>query len=312
MTDTTLGAQPQRTVFACAKINLTLDVFSKRADGYHSLASVMQTIALYDTLHLTRQPEPGIVFTCEAPESAAIPTDATNLVVRAAQAALDAARDTEVGVRLHLVKCIPSQAGLGGGSSDAAAALLGVNALLDLQLEAERLHMLAAGLGSDVPFFLLGGTATARGRGEQLTALPDAPPFWLVVVKPEVNISTAWAYGELDAVPGRQSHRMTKRLEQAVQEGDRDLLLTRQSNDFELPAFTHFPALAWLHDELRMAGALTAHLCGSGSALYGMTATRAEAQHIADLLRPRYPHVYVARTLSRTESSPLLAPEENL
>lgn len=299
----------KRTIAAYAKINLTLDVFSKRADGYHSLASVLQTISLHDTLSLERRVEAGIDFSCEAPDSMAVPADATNLVFRAAQMALEAAaqegRPAEGGVGIRLTKRIPAQAGLGGGSSDAAAALRGVNALLGLELSDERLRSLAAALGSDVPFFLTGGTAVARGRGESITPLPDAPPFWLVVVKPEENVSTAWAYGELDAISDRQSHRGTKRMEEALRAGDMERLIAWQSNDFELAVFARFPRIAWLHDELLMAGALTVHLCGSGAAVYGVAADEAVAQRMADLLRQRYSQVYVARTLSRAESDPL-------
>ena len=298
-----------RTVRAFAKINLTLDVFSKRADGYHSMASVMQVISLHDTLTLTRREQPGIGFTCDAPAAAEIPADATNLVYRAAQSALTATeangQSMEGGVDLHLIKRIPAQAGLGGGSSDAAATLLGMNALLNLELPGATLHDCAAALGSDVPFFLMGGTATARGRGENLNALPDAPPCWLVVVKPEESVSTGWAYDQLDAIPERASHRATGRLEQALKADDRDRLLAFQSNDFELPVFTHFPRLAWLHDELMMAGALTAHLCGSGAALYGVVPDAAVAQKVATRLEGRYPYVAVARSLNRAESDPL-------
>lgn len=294
-------------VSSYAKINLTLDVFSKRADGFHSIASVMQSISLHDTLRLSRRPEPGIGFTCAAPEAFPVPTDDTNLVVRAAKAALAAAeragREVTGGASIHLVKRIPAQAGMGGGSSNAAATLAGMNALLDLNLDTKALAALAAALGSDVPFFLIGGTAAARGRGENITALPDAPPFHLTIVKPEENVSTAWAYGELDAVPDRQSHRGTKRLEEALRSDDRDRLLALQCNDFELPVFSHYPKIAWLTDELRMAGALATHLCGSGSAVYGIFPDAAKAEHVADLLRTRYAHVYTARTLTRAESA---------
>jgi 4-diphosphocytidyl-2-C-methyl-D-erythritol kinase len=294
------------TVSSFAKINLTLDVFSKRADGYHSIASVMQAISLHDTLRLTRRDEAGVVFTCDALPEDAVPTDATNLVVRAAQAALEAA-ETSVsgGMEIRLEKRIPAQAGLGGGSSNAAATLLGCNALLELNLSSKKLHELASSLGSDVPFFLTGGTAVARGRGENLTPLPDIPTLWLVVVKPEESVSTGWAYKELDALPERASHRGTKRMEEALRAEDHDRLLAFQSNDFEAVVFPHFPRLAFLHDELRMAGAVTAHLCGSGSALYGVAPNEATAERIASLLRTRYPRVSVARTLTRMESDPL-------
>ena len=308
MTDTPFSPA-SRTVHAFAKINLTLDVFSKRADGYHSMASVLQSISLHDTLVLTRREEPGLGFTCDAPAAAGIPADATNLVVRAAQSALNAAEAAghtiRGGVDLHLIKRVPAQAGLGGGSSDAAAALRGIDALLGLELPKSTLHDCAAALGSDVPFFLMGGTATARGRGENLTALPDAPACLLVVVKPEENVSTAWAYAQLDAIPERASHRATGRWEQALRNEDRDRLLAFQSNDFEQPVFTHFPRLAWLHDELMMAGASVAHLCGSGSALYGCVPDAATAQRVADRLQDRYPYVAVAHTLTRAESDPL-------
>jgi 4-diphosphocytidyl-2-C-methyl-D-erythritol kinase len=293
---------------ACAKINLTLDVFSKRPDGYHGIASVMQAIGLYDTLTLERVAVPGVRFTCSAPAPPDVPADDTNLVVRAAKAALQSAatagKPLTDGIAIHLEKGIPSQAGLGGGSSDAAATLLAVNDLLALDLPTAVLRELAAGLGSDVSFFLIGGTATARGRGEQLTALPDIAPLWLVVVKPEESVSTGWAYNALDTIPDRQSHRGTKRLEEALRQDDRERLIAFQGNDFELPVFDHHPKLAWLHDELRMAGALTAHLCGSGSALYGVAETAPAAERIAALMRKRYDQVFVAPTLSRAQSLP--------
>ena len=286
------------TIRAYAKINLTLDVFNLREDGFHSLASIMQTISLHDVLTLSLRDDPEIVFTCEGENAEGIPTDETNLVVRAAKSTLLAAGRVETGLNLHLEKRIPSQAGLGGGSSDAASTLLGADRLLDLKLDSKTLHRLASELGSDVPFFLRGGTAVARGRGELLSEAASPAPFWVVIVKPEENVSTGWAYGQLDSLPNRQSHRATKRMEAALKEGDFERVLAWQSNDFELPVFQHFPKLAWLHDELRMAGCSVAHLCGSGSALYGIAQTEAQAEKIATLLRTRYPKTYVASTVS--------------
>ena len=294
------------TLQAYAKINLTLDIFNKRTDGFHSLASVMQTISLSDTLNLSRREDDEIVFECEGENAEGVPTDETNLVVRAAVLAIEAASESagEIlsrGVSLHLRKSLPSQAGLGGGSSDAAAALLGINSLLMLNLDGKTLHRLAGQLGSDVPFFLMGGTAVARGRGELLSNATDVPPFWLVVVKPEENVSTRWAYEQLDADPERQSHRATKRMEEALKEGDAGRILAWQSNDFELPVFARFPKLAQLHDDLLMARCSAAHLCGSGSAVYGVAENEDNAKKIASLLKTRYPKTYVARTISRAE-----------
>ena len=303
---------PVLVLNAYAKINLTLDVFSKRTDGYHDIASVMQTINLFDTLRFTRTDTSGITFTCDAPDAPDVPTDATNLVVRAAQAVLDAAGATSEtltgGVAIHLIKRIPSQAGLGGGSSDAATTLRGVNTLLDLKLDGAHLKTLATQLGSDVPFFLIGGTAVARGRGEKLTPLPDARGFSLVIVKPDESVSTGWAYNALDTIPDRQSHRATKRMEEALRNDDQDRVIAFQSNDFELPIFQHHPKLAWLHDELMMAGCMAAHLCGSGSALYGILPGRGEnlysipsdqARRIAGMLKKSYPRTYTGHTLER-------------
>lgn len=284
------------TLPSYAKINLTLDVFSKRADGYHGIASVMQQISFHDTLTFTRTDTEGITFTCDLPGDVPVPTDATNLVVRAAQAAFDTAGKPARGIAIHLEKRIPAQAGLGGGSSNAAIALVGTNTLLDLDLSPTLLHQCAASLGSDVPFFLSGGTAVARGRGEKMTSLPPAPRLSLVIVKPNENVSTGWAYGELDAIPNRTSHRATQRMEEALTEQDMGRVIAFQSNDFEQPVFAHFPRLAWLHDEMLMAGALTAHLCGSGSALYAVAANDADAQRIATLLRQRHPNVFTAHT----------------
>lgn len=296
------------TVLAYAKINLTLDVFSKRSDGYHSIASVMQSIGLHDTLVLQKTPDEGITFTCDAPDAIPVPNDPTNLVWRAADMLLSRSKEAGKplsGVAIHLEKRIPSQAGLGGGSSDAAATLIGLNRLLGTGWSDKELIAMASLLGSDVPFFVHGGTVVARGRGEILNPLEDAPKMALVVVKPDVGVSTGWAYNALDTTPERISNRATKRMEEALAKGDSERFLAWQSNDFELPVFEHYPRLAWLHDELRMAGAITVHLCGSGSAIYGMMATEREAERIANLLRSRYPLTFATRTLTREEVNPL-------
>jgi 4-diphosphocytidyl-2-C-methyl-D-erythritol kinase len=266
----------------------------------------MQAISMHDTLTFSHRTDEGIAFTCDGPESEGIPSDENNLVVRAAAAAMASRPDKARGVSIHLKKNTPSQAGLGGGSSDAAAALIGVNTLLELNLTDAELHEIASGIGSDVPYFLLGGTAVARGRGEQLTPCSDAPPMWIVVVKPDENVSTGWAYNELDNSPDRSSNRGTKRMLHAISEKSPDLVISRTCNDFELPVFSRYPTLAWLQDELLMAGAMNARLCGSGSALFGTAASEAEANRIASTMRSKYSRVYTARSLTRSESHRLL------
>ncbi|CEK17889.1 4-diphosphocytidyl-2-C-methyl-D-erythritol kinase [Chthonomonas calidirosea] len=313
------GALPPRAhlcmkIRCFAKINLTLDIFSKRADGYHSLATVMQSIALHDLLALSPSEVPGIHFTCEAPDQIDVPADSSNLVVRAAHLLWERAAQKGCplpsGLLLHLRKRVPSQAGLGGGSSDAAATLWAMQHFFRLSLSPQELLECAQALGSDVPFFLLGGTVVARGRGEQLTPLPDIPPFWLVIVKPDIGISTKWAYEALDARPDRRSHRATKRMEEAILHGDFERVMAFQCNDFEQVVFEAYPQLAWLADEIRMAGALQTHLCGSGSALYGVFSDQRAALHGAELLGKRYSHVYVTHTLTRERFQQLRLAEE--
>jgi 4-diphosphocytidyl-2-C-methyl-D-erythritol kinase len=264
----------------------------------------MQTISLSDRLEFAESSEPGVRLTCEGPQSSGVPTDSTNLVARAARSILDLG-DCSGGLDLRLVKQIPSQAGLGGGSSDAAATLLGVTALLGLDIGPKLMRELAASLGSDVPFFLSGGTAVVRGRGENIAPIADAPGFWLVIVKPRESVSTAWAYGALDADEGRISCRATRQMEDAIRAGDPHRVAAGQCNDFEPVVFRQWPNVAWLRDELQMAGALGAHLCGSGSAVYGVAKDETQAEQIAGRMRGIYADVFVARTLPRVEANPL-------
>jgi 4-diphosphocytidyl-2-C-methyl-D-erythritol kinase len=289
------------TVPSFAKVNFTLDVLSLREDGFHSMASVMQAVSLHDTITVETQTVSGIELTCSDDR---IPSDSTNLAWRAADAAL---RETGRfdGLRIHVEKRIPSQAGLGGGSSNAAATLRAVDALLELNLPSSTLHGLATALGSDVPFFLTGGTASARGRGEVITPLPDGSELWFVIVKPEVNVSTAWAYGELDAIPDRVSARSTRRMEELIRSeaDDRAIrTISRMTNDFEQVIYSEHLSIALLHDEFLMARAENARLCGSGAAVFGVSQTEAAAREVARIMGKKYAEAHVCRSLSRAES----------
>jgi 4-diphosphocytidyl-2-C-methyl-D-erythritol kinase len=182
------------TAWAPAKINLHLEVLGLRADGYHELAMVMQSIDLLDALELTSCADGAIALTCDRPD---LPTDGSNLVVRAAELLRERAGRPELGARIRLRKRIPVGAGLAGGSSDAAAALVGLNALWNLGFGTAELHALATRLGSDVPFCLEGGTQLCFGRGERLEPVPvdHAPGLALLLIKhPGASVSTPWAY----------------------------------------------------------------------------------------------------------------------
>lgn len=291
------------TIHAHAKINLTLDVGHRRSDGYHDIHSVMQTIALHDTLEIRHTPhEPGVRLIVTGDEADGVPADASNIVHQAAVRLqkIAAARGTIAGnasgLHVTLTKRIPSQAGLGGGSSDAAAALWAIDGLLDLQLAHHRLAEIGAALGTDVPFFLTGGAALAEGLGEKVTPLSALfPPLWLVLVKPPVGMSTALAYAALDAVPDRKPGKATETWLRSP--GEISL-----GNDFEPVVLAALPQAAaahaaMLHWTTQANGSFRPLLCGSGSAVFGLVRSEEEALELAGQARQAgIGKVWVTRT----------------
>ncbi len=279
---------------AYAKINLTLDVGARRADGYHDIRSVMQTVALHDTLTVTRAPASGMTLEVTGEEAGGVPANETNLVHRAAT--LLAGPQAGLHIRLH--KRIPSQAGLGGGSSDAAAAMRAVNELLGLDVALKELAAMGASLGADVPFFFTGGTALAEGRGENVTSLPPLTPPWpLVLVKPPVGVPTAAAYAALDALPGRVSAAATD----AWLRGK-----SQFSNDFEPLVLRGYPAVARAYEALcwtdESGECFTPLLCGSGAALWSRVPTPDAARALAKKARAaKVGTVWVTRTQGADE-----------
>jgi 4-diphosphocytidyl-2-C-methyl-D-erythritol kinase len=247
---------------ALAKINLDLRVLGKRPDGFHELRTIFQTISLADTL--------DIAFT-KSRRSEILLDDAlhieNNLVTRAATLAMEAMRITG-RVEMRLTKRIPMGAGLGGGSSDAAAVLLALPALAGRRIDLPKLGAIAAELGSDVPFFLLGGTAVGIGRGTELFPLADVPPALGVLVAPGIHVNTAQAYRDL-------SPRLTTDLQQNKMVSFQSLTwdttsLASVQNDFEEVVFEQHPELAKLKKRLVRAGAAVALMSGSGSSVYGL------------------------------------------
>lgn len=286
------------TIPAFAKVNYTLDILGRRPDGYHNLASLMQTISLADEITLIRSSRSGIILKCSDP---VIPSGPKNLAWRAAQSALNAANRSD-GVTIRLLKRTPIQAGLGGGSSDAAATLRGMNHLFELGLSQEKLLELAAELGSDVPFFLVGGTASVRGRGEQITALPDGPELWFVVVKPAQSVSTAKAYQAMDDNKNRKSARATREMEMRLSEGDIGRIISRMANDFEDVIFAGSLPISLVQDDLLMARARIARLCGSGSAVFGVLTGEADAKETLRLIQLKYPDAFLCHTVNRADA----------
>ena len=278
-----------------AKINLGLWILGKRPDGYHEIDTILQTIALEDEITL----EPAREGLALATRGIPIPGDAPNLVTRAWDLLVERAGGRlPRGIRATLTKRIPVGAGLGGGSSDAAGFLLGADRLLGLGLTAEELRALAARLGSDVPFFLRGGTARATGRGDMVRQLCPIDPLWIVLVSPPVAISTTWAYGQVRLGLTRHDDRASF-LESALAGRNLEAAWSEMRNDFEDVVLPGFPVLAALRHALIGGGAVKVLLAGSGSTLFGIQRTREDALRLANGLAERGAQVRAVRTLER-------------
>jgi 4-diphosphocytidyl-2-C-methyl-D-erythritol kinase len=276
---------------APAKINLGLVVLGKRPDGYHEIETVMQMVSLCDTLEI-EQSDGGIVL---ASDSSELPLGRENLVYRAAERLAREAGRTPA-VRIRLEKRIPVAAGLGGGSSDAAATLTGLNRLWGLDYPPEKLRALAEELGMDVPFFLFSPTALARGRGERLSPLtPPKPPLWMVLVNPRFRVSTPWAYESLNlGLTTKNKHISMRRFSITTFEDARFPL----ENDLEGATLEAFPVLREIKESLRELGALAGLMSGSGPTVYGVFPNRQTAASARQVLqRRRELATYLVHTL---------------
>jgi 4-diphosphocytidyl-2-C-methyl-D-erythritol kinase len=277
---------------APAKINLNLRVIGRRPDGYHDIDSIVQSITLYDTLTITRA-DAGLDFEVDDPS---IPGDADTLVVMAARRLLEGLA-SRPGLRMRLAKRIPAGAGLGGGSSDAAAALSGVDRILGLDLPEAVLHAHAAALGSDVPYFLTGGTARLTGRGTEVEPLPDPPGAELVIVDPGVPVSTAAVYAQvqepLTLAPKPASISGFGRIPVDLASW------VRTGNDLEPHAARFCPDIVRIRTMLAGAGAVAAAMTGSGSAVFGIFENAAAADVAARRAEVDGFRAYRCRTLDR-------------
>jgi 4-diphosphocytidyl-2-C-methyl-D-erythritol kinase len=304
-----------------AKINLGLRVIGLRPDRYHELRTIFQTVSLFDTLEAWRERGPSnVVLQCNIGEIA----NSQNLAVRAAQEMAESIKLSGT-IHLRLRKNIPMGAGLGGGSSDAAAALRAVAKLAGRAPDPARVLSMAATLGADVPFFLLGGTALGLGRGTEVYALKDVSRQWLVLVHPPVHLNTAQAYAALDAQgnSGKRLLTLTERPEddkihsfcasrldpqRVNSKRDRQRDKKRDGlelvNDFEPVVFATHPQIARLKKQLIRIGATPALLSGSGSAVYGLCESKRKAQEASREMAARFPEcrVWVVRTVNGRES----------
>lgn len=279
------------TVEANAKINLTLDILGKRPDGFHEVAMVMQSIGLHDTLTMEKT-EGEIALSINVPW---LKADEKNLAWRAAEIVRQEC-GVKGGVRMELTKRIPVAAGLAGGSADAAAVLKGMNELYGLHLTEDKLCELGAKLGSDIPFCIKGGTMLATGRGEVLTRLADMPETWVVLAKPRISVSTAWAYQNYDE-QGAERHPDNKAIEEAIARGNRKAVAKLLCNVLESVTIKKYDVIAAYKEMMLEHGAMASMMSGSGPTVFGLARNREQAEAIADVLRKETnADVFVTRT----------------
>jgi 4-diphosphocytidyl-2-C-methyl-D-erythritol kinase len=292
-------------VHAHAKVNLDLRVLRVRADGFHELRTVFQSISLHDTL--TAVPRPG-PFAIEC-DTDGVPRGRTNLVWRAADRLwrMLRRRGSPRDVAIRLQKRIPLEAGLGGGSADAAAALVALSRLWQTGLRPQQLADLAATLGADVPFFLTGGTALGLGRGDEIYPLGDLDPYWMVMLCPRFGVSSADAYAWYDAELQRGALVRRSPRPQSLT-GPWSSQAAWVVNDLEAPVARQHPVIARARAALRRAGAEVASMSGSGSTVFGLFRRRSEAEAAMGRLAGSWETVLLAQTLGRAGYGRRLSP----
>lgn len=281
---------------ANAKINLSLDIIGRDKRGYHLLRMIMQSISLCDDIELIKSEKPGISISIRDERGAGnsvIPADNNNLMYKAADALMKHCNITE-GIEIRLVKRIPSEAGLGGGSADAAAVLKGMNELYDLGLTESKLMELGLKLGADIPFCIQGGTALAEGIGERLTAIDNNCHMYVLLVKPKQGMSTPKVYGAYDELTGlhggstvsvQPEHVDTDGLSFALTKGDCISMFAKIKNVLEPPVIREIPLIERLKADLLSCGAGASAMTGSGSVVYGLYTDKESMRHAAECIR---------------------------
>ena len=265
---------------AKAKINLGLDVLRKREDGYHEVRMIMQTVNLYDRLTLCRTQAAGIQIMTNLQY---LPVNEDNLAYKAAKLLMDEFHIKQ-GVTIELNKYIPVAAGMAGGSSDAAAVMVGVNKLFDLSLSKYELMERGVRIGADVPFCIMRGTALAEGIGEKLTPLPSMPECYILIAKPKVHVSTKFVYGNL-RVNELETHPDIDGQMEALKEGNLQDLAKRMGNVLETVTIPEYPVIRKIKETMMEHGALNAMMSGSGPTVFGLFEERTTAENAYDVLK---------------------------
>lgn len=263
---------------AYAKINLGLDVVRRLENGYHEVRMIMQTVGIYDVLTFTAA-QSGIRITTDSGE---LPVGEDNLIYRAARLLMET-YNMSAGVDIHLEKHIPIAAGMAGGSSDAAATLMGLNELFALGASDEQLRQLGVRIGADVPYCIMGGTALAEGIGELLTPLPPAPQCVLLIAKPDIQVSTKYVYEHLDAGNTWQ-HPDIDGMRRAIENGDLSGVIARLGNVLETVTIEAYPVIDRIKREMISGGARGSLMSGSGPTVFGIYDSREQARAVRDSL----------------------------
>ena len=279
--------------YAYAKINLTLDVLDKRLDGYHDLKSVMQTISIRDDLEIDIGTGKPWKLICSNEH---IPTDERNLAWKAARAYFDRIGKEPDGLEIRITKRIPTEAGMGGGSADAAAVLRALNKYYDNPMSILALAELGATVGSDVPFCTVGGTMLVEGRGEKMRKLPDLPDCIFVICKPEFSSSTPELYKKIDeTVIGKRPDHPA--MESALLAGDLIKIAQNLHNVFDPIVTADHLELNYIKSIFNSYGSIGQQMTGSGSAVFGIVSEFEHAAVICDMLKANYNQVYIAKPL---------------
>lgn len=265
---------------AYAKINLGLDVLCRREDGYHDVKMIMQTIQMYDMLEMEKSEKPGIHLTTNL---SYIPVNENNLVYKAAKLLMDQ-YGIEEGITINLNKFIPVAAGMAGGSSDAAATLVGVNKMFQLGLTRQQLMELGVKIGADVPYCVMRGTALAEGIGEKLTVLPPMPPCYVLIGKPGISVSTKFVYTNLNLGPDTH-HPDIDGMIQALEKRDLYGITDRMENVLEKVTIPEYPVIETIKNHMKAHGAVNAMMSGSGPTVFGIFDDKEKAEYACEKLK---------------------------
>lgn len=285
---------------AYAKINLGLDVIRRREDGYHEVKMIMQTIDLYDVLTFKKRKERGIFVSTDNKE---LPGDENNLVYKAAKLLLESypinEESSEQGVEIMLQKNIPMAAGMAGGSTDAAAVFHGINELYSLGLSADDMCKLAVNIGADVPYCIKGGTALSEGIGEILTILPDVPECFLLIAKPDIDVSTKFVYENLHA-NSLTEHPDIDGMTEAIYNHDLQGIISRMENVLETVTIKEYPIIDDIKKFMKENGAMNALMSGSGPTVFGVFDTKEAADTAYQELEKTnlVKHIFITRPIS--------------